>query len=52
MEDLSPASSKPEDLAQAMKFVAALRPRASVHALTRYPTFPKVYSAAETDLPT
>ena len=41
-----------EDLAQAMKFVAALHPRASVHDLTLYPTFPKVYSAAETGLPT
>lgn len=43
---------QPEDLAQAMKFVAALHPRASVHDLTLYPTFPKVYSAAETGLPT
>ena len=34
-----------------MKFVAALRPRASVHDLTLYPTFPKVYSAAETGPP-
>jgi NAD(P)-dependent dehydrogenase (short-subunit alcohol dehydrogenase family) len=43
---------QPEDLAQAMKFVAALHPRASVHDLTLYPTVPKVYSAAETGLPT
>jgi NAD(P)-dependent dehydrogenase (short-subunit alcohol dehydrogenase family) len=43
---------QPEDLAQAMRFVAALHPRASVHDLTLYPTFPKVYSAAETGLPT
>jgi NAD(P)-dependent dehydrogenase (short-subunit alcohol dehydrogenase family) len=42
---------QPEDLAQAMRFVAALHPRASVHDLTLYPTFPKVYSAAETGLP-
>ena len=35
-----------------MKVVAALQPRASVHDLTLYPSFPKVYSAAETDLPT
>jgi NADP-dependent 3-hydroxy acid dehydrogenase YdfG len=43
---------QPEDLAHAMKFVAALHPRASVHDLTLYPTVPKVYSAAETGLPT
>jgi NAD(P)-dependent dehydrogenase (short-subunit alcohol dehydrogenase family) len=43
---------QPEDLADAMKFVAALHPRASVHDLTLYPTVPKVYSAAETGLPT
>jgi NADP-dependent 3-hydroxy acid dehydrogenase YdfG len=42
---------QPEDLADAMKFVAALHPRASVHDLTLYPTVPKVYSAAETGLP-
>ena len=42
---------QPEDLAQAMSFVASLHPRASVHDLTLYPTFPKVYSAAETGLP-
>jgi NADP-dependent 3-hydroxy acid dehydrogenase YdfG len=43
---------QPEDLADAMKFVAALHPRASVHELTLYPTVPKVYSPAETGLPT
>jgi len=42
---------QPEDLAQAMSFVASLHPRASVHDLTLYPTFPKVYSPAETGLP-
>jgi NADP-dependent 3-hydroxy acid dehydrogenase YdfG len=42
---------QPEDLAQAMAFVASLHPRASVHDLTLYPTFPKVYSPAETGLP-
>jgi NADP-dependent 3-hydroxy acid dehydrogenase YdfG len=42
---------QPEDLADAMKFVAALHPRASVHDLTLYPTVPKVYSAVETGLP-
>ena len=42
---------QPEDIAQAMKFVASLHPRASVHDLTMYPTFPKVYSPAETGLP-
>jgi NADP-dependent 3-hydroxy acid dehydrogenase YdfG len=42
---------QPEDLAHAMRFVAALHPRASVHDLTLYPTFPKVYSPAETGLP-
>jgi NAD(P)-dependent dehydrogenase (short-subunit alcohol dehydrogenase family) len=42
---------QPEDLADAMRFVAALHPRASVHDLTLYPTVPKVYSAAETGLP-
>jgi NAD(P)-dependent dehydrogenase (short-subunit alcohol dehydrogenase family) len=42
---------QPEDLAQAMKFVASLHPRASVYDLTIYPTFPKVYSPAETGLP-
>lgn len=35
----------------AIKFVAALHPRASVHDLTLYPTVPKVYSPAETGLP-
>jgi hypothetical protein len=34
-----------------MKFAASLHPRASVHDLTLYPTAPKVYSAAETGLP-
>ncbi len=43
---------QPEDLAHTMKFVASLHPRASVHDLTLYPTSPKVYSAAETGLPT
>jgi hypothetical protein len=43
---------QPEDLADAMKFVAALHPRASVHDLTLYPTVPKIYSAAETGMPT
>jgi NADP-dependent 3-hydroxy acid dehydrogenase YdfG len=42
---------QPEDLAHAMKFAASLHPRASVHDLTLYPTFPKVYSPAETGLP-
>jgi len=42
---------QPEDLAHAIKFVAALHPRASVHDLTLYPTVPKVYSPAETGLP-
>jgi NADP-dependent 3-hydroxy acid dehydrogenase YdfG len=42
---------QPEDLAHAMKFAAALHPRASVHDLTLYPTFPKSYSPAETGLP-
>jgi len=42
---------QPEDLAHAMRFVASLHPRASVHDLTLYPTFPKVYSPAETGLP-
>lgn len=42
---------QPEDLAHAMRFVASLHPRASVHDLTLYPTFPKNYSAAETGLP-
>jgi NADP-dependent 3-hydroxy acid dehydrogenase YdfG len=42
---------QPEDLAHAMKFAASLHPRASVHDLTLYPTSPKVYSPAETGLP-
>jgi NAD(P)-dependent dehydrogenase (short-subunit alcohol dehydrogenase family) len=42
---------QPEDLAHAMKFAASLHPRASVHELTLYPTFPKSYSPAETGLP-
>jgi NADP-dependent 3-hydroxy acid dehydrogenase YdfG len=42
---------QPEDIAHAMKFVASLHPRASVHDLTIYPTLPKVYSPAETGLP-
>jgi len=42
---------QPEDLADAMKFVAALHPRTSVTELVMYPTFPKTYSAAETGLP-
>jgi NADP-dependent 3-hydroxy acid dehydrogenase YdfG len=42
---------QPEDLAHAMRFVASLHPRASVHDLTLYPTSPKVYSPAETGLP-
>jgi NAD(P)-dependent dehydrogenase (short-subunit alcohol dehydrogenase family) len=42
---------QPEDLADAMKFVAALHPRTSVTELVLYPTFPKTYSAAETGLP-
>jgi NADP-dependent 3-hydroxy acid dehydrogenase YdfG len=42
---------QPEDLAQAMSFVASLHPRASVYDLTVYPTFPKVYSPAETGQP-
>ena len=42
---------QPEDLAQAMKFVASLDPRASVYELTMYPTFPKTYSPSETGLP-
>lgn len=43
---------QPEDLADAMKFVAALHPRTSVTELVMYPTFPKSYSTAETGLPT
>jgi NADP-dependent 3-hydroxy acid dehydrogenase YdfG len=42
---------QPEDLAHAIKFAASLHPRASVHELTLYPTFPKSYSPAETGLP-
>jgi len=42
---------QPEDLAHALRFVASLHPRASVHELTLYPTVPKVYSPAETGLP-
>ena len=42
---------QPEDLADAMKFVAALHPRTSVTELVMYPTFPKSYSPAETGLP-
>lgn len=42
---------QPEDLADAMKFVAALHPRTSVTELVMYPTFPKTYSPAETGLP-
>ena len=42
---------QPEDLAKAMKFVAALHPRTSVRS-TLLPTFPKSYSPAETGLPT
>ena len=42
---------QPEDLADAMKFVAALPARTSVTELVMYPTFPKTYSAAETGLP-
>jgi NAD(P)-dependent dehydrogenase (short-subunit alcohol dehydrogenase family) len=43
---------QPEDLAHAIRFVATLHPRASVHDLTLYPTLPKSYSPAETGLPT
>ena len=42
---------QPEDLADAMKFVASLHPRTSVTELVMYPTFPKSYSTAETGLP-
>ncbi len=42
---------QPEDLADAMKFVAALHPRTSVTELVMYPTIPKSYSPAETGLP-
>ncbi len=42
---------QPDDLADAMKFVAALHPRTSVTELVMYPTFPKSYSPAETGLP-
>lgn len=42
---------QPEDLAHAMRFAASLHPRASVHDLTLYPTYPKAYSPAETGLP-
>lgn len=42
---------QPEDLAAAMRFVAALPPRASVYEITMYPTFPKTYTPAETGLP-
>jgi len=47
----APAYGVPEDLADAMKFVAALHPRTSVTELVMYPTFPKTYSPEETGLP-